>query len=122
MKPLGVEPAPPKMVSDYMAKLKAKVNDAKSIVKSDHKDLKEVHKQPPPALLAHDVSRTGVMTFGFSEEMTIPGFLKNNKRELSITMNQLDVTKDVLNINFVLKLILSIFYLNNLSLYKISKD
>jgi hypothetical protein len=62
-----------------------------------------VQKRPAPALISHDVSRNGEMRIGFNESMTIPGFLKENKRGLvSLPMDQLN-PNEVFDINFILK-------------------
>jgi hypothetical protein len=47
----------------------------------------EVKKKVPVKLAVQEVTRDGIIGFGFNQELELPGFLKDKKRRLS-TLNE----------------------------------
>ena len=54
----------------------------------------------PVELLPPEITRNGLMTIKFNQKLIVPSFI--TKRKL-ISVDQLDVTRDVLDLKFIVK-------------------
>ena len=113
--PPGVKIAPKEKVDEILRKMDAELAVTQKVIAEKAKDDgKDEEEDPvPPPKMEPTISRDGAMDMGFRGKMKVPSWIKTDPttgRLLAATpdggeipLDEMDVTRDILDLRFVLK-------------------